>query len=167
MNLRFVLSILFCVALLLPMTTEATELVDRLDKTFKTARYPESEVVVRMAIKTSITEEYEEHLEDTYLQAMKAHRKLLLMMKKNGWRQEDPLSIDVIDVGDIQLVTGRGMNLKFKETLRLKAFLSPCDGYMVKYRGGSVDKFFQKTVIEKTEECFTYEEKLQGRNYPY
>ena len=167
MNLISTVAILFCVVLLLPMATEATELVDSLDKTFKTAGYPESEVVVRMAIRTLITEEHGERLEDTYLQSMKVHRKLHSMMEKNGWGQEDPLLIDVIDAGDIQLVTGRGMNLRFKETLRLKAYLSSCDGTMVKYRGGSIDKFLQKTVIEKAEDCFTYEERLQGRNYPY
>jgi len=42
------------------------------------------------------------------------------------------------------LETGQGMNLKFEKTLRLKAFLSPCDNRMVKYWGGSVDKFFKK-----------------------
>jgi len=147
--------------------SSATEIVDSLDKTFKTIGYPEEEVVVRIAIKTQLLEERGERLEDTYLQAMKVHRKLLSMMMKKGWEQEDPLLIDVIEVGDIQLVTGRGMNLKFQETLRLKAFLSPCDNYMVKYRGGSIDKFFKKTVIEKSEECFTYEEHLQGGNYPY
>ena len=156
-----------CWIVLSPTLSLATELVDQLDKQFKTAGYPEEEVVVRMAIKTQILEERGERLEDTYLQAMKVHRKLLSMMEKNGWGQEDSLLIDVIETGGIQLVTGLGMNLKFKETLRLKAYLSSCDGTMVKYRGGSIDKFFQKTVIEKAEDCFTYEEKLQGRNYPY
>lgn len=167
MNLRFVLLILFCVVLLLPMTTEATELVDRLDKTFKTTGYPESEVVARMAIRTTITEERGKHLENTYLLAMQVHRKMVSVMEKSGWGQENPLLIDVINAGDISLEPGRGMNLKFKETFRLKAYLEPCDGMMVKYRGGSVEKFFQKTVIEKAEECLTYEKHLQGRNYPY
>jgi len=88
-------------------------------------------------------------------------------MEEKGWKPEDPMQVDIVDAGEIQLETGRGMDLKFKETLRLKAFLSPCDNRMVKYRGGSVDKFFKETVIKKTERCLTYEEHLQGENYPY
>ena len=158
---------LFILILFYSSLSSATEIVDTLDKTYKTAGYPEEEVVVRIVIMTQVYEELGERLEDTWLQSMKAHRKLLSVMLKKGWHQEDPLLVDVIEVGDIQLVTGRGMNLKFKETLRLKAYLSPCDGTMVKYRGGNLDKFLQKTVIEKAEDCFTYEERLQGRNYPY
>jgi len=139
-----------------PSLTSATEIVDTLDKTFKTISYPEEEVVVRIAIKTQVYEERGDRIEDTWLQSMKVHRKLLSMMEKKGWKPEDPMQVDVVDAGEIQLETGRGMNLKFKETLRLKAFLSVCDNRMVKYRGGSVDKFFKKTVIRKTERCLTY-----------
>ena len=159
--------LLLSLVILFPNRSFATELIDQLDKTYKTADYKEEEVVVRIAIKTQIYEERGEQREGTWLQSMKVHRKLLSTMMNNGWHREDPLLVDVIDVGDIQLETGRGMNLKFKDTLRLKAFLSPCDNYMVKYRGGSIDKFFQKTVIDKTEECFTYDEHLQGKHYPY
>jgi len=150
-----------------PSLTSATEIVDTLDKTFKTISYPEEEVVVRIAIKTQVYEERGERVEETWLQSMMLHRKLLSVMLKNGWKQEDPLQVDTVNVGDIQLETGRGMTLKLKETLRLKAFLSPCDNYIVKYRGGDLNNFFQKTVIEKTEYCFTYDEHLQGKNYPY
>ena len=59
------------------------------------------------------------------------------------------------------------MNLKLKETLRLKAYVYQCDMPMHKYRGGSLDEFFKKDVLEKAEQCFTYNEKLQGKNYPY
>ena len=164
--MRYVI-FLISFSMLFPTLSFSTELVDHLDKHYKTSGYPEEEVVVRVAIITAIKEESGERLEDIYLQSMKVHRKMVSMMEKNGWGENDPLLFDVIDAGDIQLVTGRGMNLKLKETFRLKAFLSSCDGTMVKYRGGSIDKFLQKTVIEKTEDCFTYEEKLQGRNYPY
>jgi len=150
-----------------PSLTSATEIVDTLDKTFKTISYPEEEVIVRIAIRTQVYEERGDRIEDTWLQSMKVHRKLLSMMEKKGWKPEDPMQVDVVDAGEIHLETGRGMNLKFEETLRLKAFLSPCDNRMVKYRGGSVDKFFKKTVIRKTERCLTYEEHLQGENYPY
>lgn len=164
--MRYVVLLLSFI-MLFPTLSLSTELVDHLDKRYKTSSYPEEEVVVRMSIRTVIQDEAGERLEDIYLQAMKVHRKVVSMMEKNGWGGDDPLLFDVIDAGDIQLVTGRGMNLKFKETFRLKAYLSSCDGAMVKYRGGSIDNFLQKTVIEKAEDCFTYEEKLQGRNYPY
>ena len=167
MNLRTLFFLMIYCILSLPMTAAATELVDRLDKTFKTAGYSETEVVVRITVNTEIREFDGEHPDDNYLQALKVHRKLLSVMIKNGWGQEDQLLVNVIDVWSIGLEPDLGMNLKFKETFRLKAYLSACDGAMEKYRGGSIDQFLQNNVIEKAERCFTYEKRLQGKDYPY
>ena len=111
--------------MLFPTLSFSTELVDHLDKHYKTSGYPEGEVVVRVAIRTAIKEESGGRLEDIYLQSMKVHRKMVSMMEKNGWGEDDPLFFDVIDVGDIQLVTGRGMNLKLKETFCVSIILIP------------------------------------------
>ena len=145
----------------------ATSLSDSLIKRFKTISYPEKEVIARITLKTEVPQIKGDRMEDSVLFAYKVQSKLVSVFKKNGWHTDDPLQVDPIDAGVIELELGKGMNLKFKETLRLKAYIYQCDMPMHKYRGGNLDKFLQKDVLEKAEECFTYDEKLQGKNYPY
>jgi len=57
--------LLLGVIMFLPTMTSATELVDHLDKTFKTISYPEEEVVARITIKTAMYEAQGERIEDT------------------------------------------------------------------------------------------------------
>ncbi|NOY12864.1 MAG: hypothetical protein GXP51_04025 [Deltaproteobacteria bacterium] len=145
----------------------ATTLSDSLLKYFKTISYPEKEVVARITLQTDIPQIEGDRVEDSVLLSYKAQAKLVSVFKKHGWQADDPLEIDPIDAGVIELKLGKGMNLKFKETLRLKAYVYQCDMPMHKYRGGDIGKFFEKDVLEKAEQCFTYDEKLQGKNYPY
>ena len=145
----------------------ATTLVDTLNKHFKKISYPNDEITAQMTLQTEIPEISGDKSEDSFLLAYKVQAKLVSVFKKNGWKADDQLQVDPIDAGLIELKLGKGMNLKFKETLRLKAFVYQCDMPMHKYRGGKLEKFFKKDVLEKAEECFTYDEKLQGKNYPY
>lgn len=145
----------------------ATTLSDSLIKHFKTIGYPEKEVTARITLKTDVPQIEGDRMEDSVLFAYKVQSKLVSVFKKNCWQADDPLQVEYIDAGVIELELGKGMNLKFKDTLRLKAYVYQCDMPMHKYRGGDIDKFFQKQVLEKAEQCFTYDEKLQGKNYPY
>ncbi|MCF6267094.1 MAG: hypothetical protein L3J57_11175 [Desulfuromusa sp.] len=145
----------------------ATTLVDSLNKQFKRFNYPHEPVTTRITLQTEIPEIVGDRTEDTVLLAYKAQAKLVSVFQNNGWQPEDTLLADVIDVGLIELKLGKGMNLKFKETLRIKVFVHQCDFPMHKYRGGNIEKFFAGQVLEKAEECFTADEKLQGKNYPY
>lgn len=145
----------------------ATTLSDSLLKHFKTISYPEKEVVARITLQTDIPQIEGDRVEDSVLLAYKVQAKLVSVFRKHGWQGADSLEIDPIDAGVIELKLGKGMNLKFKETLRLKAYVYQCDMPMHKYRGGDIGKFFKKDVLGKAEQCFTYDEKLQGKNYPY
>ena len=133
----------------------------------KATSYPEKEIVARITLKTDIPQIEGDRAEDSVVFAYKIQAKLVAVFKKHGWQADDALEIDPIDAGVIELQLGKGMNLKFKETLRLKAYIYQCDTPMRKYRGGKIGKFFKKDVLEKAEQCFTYDEKLQGKNYPY
>ena len=144
----------------------ATTLVDSLNKHFKKIKYPNDEVVVKITIQTEIPDISGESTKDSVLLSYNTHAKLVSIFKQNGWN-DSLLLIDDIDVGLIELELDKGMTIKSKETIRLKAFVHQCDMPMFKYRGGSIDKFFQKQVVEKAEQCFTFDEKLQGKNYPY
>ena len=145
----------------------ATTLSDTLKKRFKKISYPNDEVVASITLQTEIPDIPGDRIKDSVLLAYKTQAKLISVFKQNGWQEADTLLVDSIDAGLIELELGKGMNLKFKDTLRLKAYVHQCDMPMHKYRGGSIDEFFLKQVLEKAEECFTYDEKLQGKNYPY
>ena len=147
--------------------TNATTLSDSLTKHFKTIDYPEKVVAARITLKTNIPQIEGDSVEDSVLFAYKTQSKLVSTFKNHGWQTDDPMQVDMIDAGVIELDLGKGMNLKFKDTLRLKAYIYQCDMPMHKYRGGSLDQFFEKDVLGKAEECFIYNEKLQGKNYPY
>lgn len=164
-----ILPVIICLCLILTTSVfaGATTLVDSLNKQFKTTSYPNEEVVVRITLQTEIPDIVGDRTEDSVLLAYKTQAKLVSVFKKNGWQPEDSLLADVIDVGLVELKLGKGTNLKFKETLRLKAFVYQCDFPMHKYRGGNIEKFFEGQVLEKAEECFTADDKLQGKNYPY
>ena len=145
----------------------ATTLVDTLNKRFKKISYPNDEIVASITLQTEIPDISGDHTEDSVLLAYKIQAMLVSVFKQNGWQAEDALLVDSINAGLIELELDKGMNLKLKETLRLKAFVHQCNMPMHKYRGGSLDEFFQKQVLGKAEQCFTYDEKLQGKNYPY
>lgn len=153
--------------LLLASIASATTLSDSLVKRFKTIDLPHQEVTARIVLTTDVPRLDGERNEDTVLLAYRTHAKLVSVFRNNGWQADDPLLIEVIDAGSISLLLDLGMNLKLKETLRLQAYVYPCDPPLFNYRGGSLEQFFQKQVLEKAEQCFTYDEKLQGKNYPY
>ncbi len=160
----------FCaISILLLFTCPAysTTLIDSLVKSFKTIGYPENEVVARITFQTDIPQITGDRTEDSVLLAYKIQNKLVSTFLQNGWQTDDSLQVDIIDAGIIELELGKGMTLGLKETLRLKAYIHQCDPPMRKYRGGSLDEFFKKQVLETSERCFTYDEKLQGKNYPY
>ena len=167
MKNRSLLFYILLVCLFAPQFTFATTLSDSLIKRFKTISYPEKEVTAQITLQTEIPEISGDRIEDSVLLAYNTQAKLVSVFKKNGWQADDPLQVDMIDAGVIELELGKGMNLKRKETLRLKAYVYQCDMPMHKYRGGKIEKFFEKDVLEKAEQCFTYDEKLQGKNYPY
>ncbi len=166
MNLLLVV-ICLCLMLIPVDFAGATTLVDSLNKQFKRFDYPHETVTARITLQTEIPDIVGDQLKDSVLLAYKTQAKLVSVFKKSGWQLEDSLLADVLDAGLVELELGKGMNLKFKETLRLKAFVHQCDFPMRKYRGGSIEKFFEGQVLEKAEECFTAAEKLQGKNYPY
>lgn len=164
-----ILPVIFCLCLTL-LTVDfagATTLVDSLNKQFKRFDYPHETVTARITLQTEIPDIVGDRLEDSVLLAYKIQAKLVSVFKKNGWQPEDSLLTDVLDAGLVELEVDKGMNLKFGETLRLKAFVYQCDFPMRKYRGGSIEKFFEGQVLEKEEECFTADEKLREKNYPY
>lgn len=166
MQKYFILLCLITFLLLSVSLVSATTLVDSLNKHFKKISYPSDEVVVKITIQTEIPDIFGESKKESVLLAYRTQAKLVSVFQQNGWN-DNPLLINDIDAGIIELELGKGMNLKLKETLRLKAYVHQCDMPMHKYRGGSIDKFFEKEVLEKAEQCFTYDEKLQGKNYPY
>ena len=86
------------------------------------------------------------------------------MFKSGGWQEDDQLQIDLLDAGLVELKIDDDMSFKGKERRRFKAHVYQCDMPMHKYRGGNLDKFFDQQVLEKAEQCFTYDEKLQGKN---
>ena len=145
----------------------ATNLVDTLNKKFKKISFPYEEVTAKISIVTPVNYLKGNKKEFNALRALQIHEKLVSIFKQNGWMKENQVLTDVVDVGKIELEIGEGMSLKFDKTFRLKAFVHQCDSPMRKYRGGDINEFFTKKVMEKAEECFTYDEKLQGKNYPY
>ena len=167
MKNRSLLFYMLLVCLFAPHFACATTLSDSLIKRFKTISYPNDKITVQITLQTEIPEISGDRTEDSVLLAYKTQAKLVSVFKKGGWRVDDPLQVDLIDAGVIELELGKGMNLKLKETLRLKAYVYQCDMPMHKYRGGNIESFFKKQVLEKAEQGFTYDEKLQGKNYPY
>ena len=145
----------------------ATTLVDTLNKKFKKIDFPYDEVTVQITITTKLYYLRGNRNQTDFFKTLRIHEKLVHIFRKNGWFPDNPLLTDVIDVGKIELEIGEGMNLKSKRLLRLKAFVHQCDHPRKKYRGGDINEFFENTVLKKAEKCFTYDEGLQGRNYPY
>ena len=144
----------------------ATELLDTLNKTFKSASYPYAEKVVRMQVVTGMNYMQRNQKEQVVLYTVKTHEKVVSVLKKNGWQEDDPMLTDFINGGKIEIVLEEGMNLKFKRTNRMFIYLHMCDQQRRKYRGQDINEFLNK-IIEDAEYCLTYENRLQGKNYPY
>lgn len=161
--------IILSVALLLYACSSvyATTLTDTLIKRFKTDGYPEKEVHARITLKTQIPDIEGDQVEASVLLAYRTQAKLVTVFKTAGWGSNDPMLVDTLDAGVVELELDKGMNLKLKETLRLKAYVYQCEFPERKYRGGSLEKFLEKDVMEKAEVCFVRDEKLQGKGYPY
>jgi hypothetical protein len=162
------IKVVLCACLLFFCQTSvasATELTDTLTRGFKKIEHPQEEVVVKIAINTQLTHLSGNNKNQEVVQAYDIHKKLLYTLKQNGWADK-PLALADVDVGKVEVELGEGMSMKMKKTFRMKAFIHQCDMPMRKYRGGDVDEFFKKIVVD-AEECFTHDEKLQGRNYPY
>ena len=73
----------------------------------------------------------------------------------------------MLKVNSIVLEPAQRSNLKSLEDLRFRAYLYACDFPVRKYRGGNIDHFFQRDIVDKAEDCFAHDYDLQGRNYPY
>ena len=144
----------------------ATELLDTLDKEFKSTGYPYEEKVVRMQVVTGINYMQGNQREHDILRSAKTHEKVVSVLKKHGWREDDPMLTDYLNGGKIEIVLEEGMNLKFKRTNRMFIYLHMCDQQRRKYRGQDLNEYLDKT-IEDAEYCLTYENRLQGKNYPY
>jgi len=137
-----------------------------LNKKFKSISYPYEEKSVRINIKIEMEylkgnkKEYDE------LQAIKMQQKVVSVFKQNGWCNDDPLLTESIDGGLVEIVTGEGMDMSFEKTDRLSIFIHMCDQPKKKYRGGELNEYLNQ-VIEDAEYCLTYDNRLQGKNYPY
>ena len=144
----------------------AMEITDTLNKKFKSLNYPYEEETVRLRIKTEMKylkgnkKEYDE------LRAIKMQQKVVRVFKQNGWCKDDPLLIESIDGGLVEIVPGEGMDMKFKKTNRLSIFIHMCNFPKRKYRGGDLDEYLNQ-IIEDAEKCLTSDNKLQGKNCPY
>jgi hypothetical protein len=92
------------------------------------------------------------------LYALKFHTMLCEAFERLGWRKTDPLSAK-LDAGTLELTFEPRM-----KGVVMKTFVYPCDSQrlwnMMKYRGGSKDKYFDR-VVEKTQTCI--EEKQRFR----
>ena len=163
------LPILCTILLLLPLASPAaaTSFVDSLQKRFKKLDYPHDDVTVRITLQTHMTDNTGNQTDESVLLVYRTHAKVVSVFRNNGWTGDDPLRIDGIDVGVIDLIPELSGHGNHKGNLRLQAFVYACDPPDFKYRGGSLEAFFQKQLLEKAEQCFTYDEQLQGKNYPY
>ncbi len=144
----------------------AMEITDTLSKDFKSTHYPFEEQTVRILIRSEIEylrgnkKEYDE------LRTIRMQQKVVSVFKQNGWRKDDPLLVETIGGGLVEIVIGEGTDLKLRKTNRLSLFLNMCDHPKRKYRGGDLNEFLNR-IIEEAEDCLTYEYRLQGKNYPY
>ena len=165
--IKYVFSIFATTVLLFSVSlADATTLVDTLNKTYKKSSFPHDTVQVRITIQTPITYLSGNNKSQDANRSLMVHEKLVDTFKSNGWSNEDKLLTNVLDAGIVELELGEGMSLQLDKTLRLKAFVHQCESPMFKYRGGDITEFFNK-IIEKSEYCFTYDEHLQGKNWPY
>lgn len=167
MRQRLVATVLMATMLLSSGSAMATTLVDTLTKRFKKIEFPHDEVTAVIHLETKVNYLRGNTKEQDVMRSMLVQEKAVDTFKQNGWRMDDQLQTGVIDAGKIEFEVGEGMTLKFDQTLRLKAYVHQCDSPMHKFRGGDINEFFTKQVLEKAEECFTYDEKLQGKNWPY
>ena len=167
MRKEFIAFINITILLLCASLASATTLSDTLSKRFKKISYPNDEVVATITLQTEIPDISGDRIKDSVLLAYKTQAKLVSIFKQNGWQKADMLLVDSIDAGLIEVKPEDGLNLQHKPRLQFKAYVYQCDMPMHKYRGENLDKFFEKQVLEKAEQCFTYDEKLQGKNYPY
>ena len=167
MKNRISLSVI-CMLIVLhfPTISVATELLDTLNKRFKDTGYPYVEKVIRMQVVTGMNYMQSNQREPVILQTVKTHEKVVSVLRKNGWQEDDPMLTDYIHGGKIEIVLEEGMNLKFKKTNRMYIYLHMCDQQRRKYRGQDINEFLNK-IIEDAEYCLTYENRLQGKNYPY
>jgi len=91
------------------------------------------------------------------------HQQFIDAFKRKGWQEIHPLTPKKT-MGTVELIFEPRVNLKLKETVVMKTFLYVCEDdkqwNMVKYRGGSVDKYFDK-VVGKVENCVEHKIKAQ------
>lgn len=159
--------ICLCLALTTVNFACATTLSDSLVKRFKTISYPEQDVIARINLQTTIPSVRGGKVGDAVLLAYKLQSKLVATFNKAGWLHDDQVQIDPIDAGLIEIKPEEGLNLQHKPRLQFKAYVYQCDMPMHKYRGENLKNFFEKQVLKKAEQCFTYDQRLQGENYPY
>ncbi|MBV5340745.1 MAG: hypothetical protein J0665_14515 [Deltaproteobacteria bacterium] len=136
-------------------------------KAIPSIEYPNNERNVRLEVVTKVDYQSGNRKSDDFDQARKIHEILVQEYAKAGWKEDD-LAMSDIDGGKVDLVIEEGMNLRFENTLRIKAFVYQCGDFpMQKYRGGDVRAFFSKDVVKKSEECITQNNGLQWPGWPY
>jgi len=157
-----------CMATILCFCSPAIgmEVTDTLNKNFKSINYPNEEKSVTIRIKTVIEYLKGNKQEHDELQAIRIQQKVVSVFKQNGWHNDDQLLTENIDGGLIEIVPDEGMDMSLKKTNRLSIFLHMCDQPKKKYRGGDLNEYLNQ-IIEDTEYCLTYDNRLQGKNYPY
>lgn len=126
-----------------------------------TSVYPHKDVEVMINVITN-TEVDSNRKKESIFFALKNHERLTDAFIRSGWR-ECHLLDNKFQVGHIELVFEPRMNLKFDETIVIKTFVYVCESdklwNMLKYRGGNIEKYFDKVVV-KTENCIKDNEKL-------
>lgn len=148
-----------CILCGIEMDANATSLVETMQKQFKKNDLFLETVIVKITVSTQVAYLKGNRRKNDFLRALKIHNNLIHVFKQNGWNKDRGFSENMVDGGLIELEIGEGMNLKFEEMLRLKAFIYPCESPMNKYRGGELGEFFKKVVI-RTEKCLTEKLKL-------
>ena len=116
--------------------------------------YPHKEVEIMIKVITNSNIDAGQAKENV-LHALSYHKRLCDAFKRNGWKICHPLD-EKKQVGEIELTFEPRMNIKLKENLVIRTFIYVCGSErfrnMIKYRGGNIDKYFNK-IVNKTKNC--------------
>ena len=116
--------------------------------------YPhkEIEIMIRVITNTNIDAGREK---ENVLLALQYHQRLCQAFKRKQWKICHLLD-EKQQAGAIELTFEPRMNLKLKGKLVIKTFVYVCESdrlwNTIKYRGGNIDKYFNK-VTTKAEDC--------------
>jgi len=133
-------------------------LISAFIKTFHSAEnYPGKEVEVTVTVLTRSDVEPSDR-KGSILYALKFHDMLCDAFIRRGWRVTHPIT-EKLDAGTLELTFEPRM-----KRVVMKTFIYPCDKdplwNMMKYRGGSYHKYFDK-VANKAQDCIKTKNKLR------